>query len=138
MEFKTRKWIKPQDTNPSGSLFGGRVLCWIDEEAAICAIELLGNRRVVTKLMSEINFVSSAYVGDIVELGITATAFGKTSVTLRCEVRNTITHKSILTVDKMVFVNVDENGKPVPHGKTLPTPAQPLALVHTRETASAS
>jgi acyl-CoA thioesterase YciA len=135
MEFKTRKWVKPQDLNPRKTLFGGRLLCWIDEEAAICAIELLGNRSVVTKLMSEINFVSSAGEGDIIELGITATAMGRTSVTLRCEVRNTITHKSILTIDKMVFVNVDENGKPVPHGKTLPVPTQPLTLVHTRETA---
>jgi hypothetical protein len=31
---------------------------------------------------------------------------------------NKITRKSILTIDKMVFVNVDEYGNPVPHGKT--------------------
>jgi hypothetical protein len=30
---------------------------------------------------------------------------------------NKITRKSILTIDKMVFVNV-EYGNPVPHGKT--------------------
>jgi acyl-CoA hydrolase len=117
MEFKTRKWIKPQDLNPNGTLFGGRLLCWLDEEAAICAIELLGNRRVVTKAMSEINFVSSARAGDVIELGITATAFGRTSLTLQCEVRNKITQKSILTIDRIVFVNMDENGLPAPHGK---------------------
>ena len=37
---------------------------------------------------------------------------------MRCEVRNKITRKSILTIDKMVFVNVDEYGNPVAHGKT--------------------
>ena len=118
MNFHTRKWVKPEDLNPNGSLFGGSLLRWIDEEAAIYAIVQLGNPRVVTKYISEINFVSSAKQGDIIEMGITATDFGNTSLTMRCEVRNKITRKSILTIDKMVFVNVDEDGNPAAHGKT--------------------
>ncbi len=50
--------------------------------------------------ISEINFVSASRQGDIIELGITATEFGRTSITLTCEVRNKITRKSILTVQK--------------------------------------
>ena len=118
MNFHTRKWIKPEDLNPNGTLFGGSLLRWIDEEAAIYAIVQLENDRVVTKYISEINFVSSARQGDIIELGITATQFGRTSITMRCEVRNKITRKSILTIDKLVFVNLDENRNPFPHGKT--------------------
>ena len=118
MNFHTRKWIKPEDLNPNGTLFGGSLLRWIDEEAAIYSIVQLGNNRAVTKYISEINFVSSARQGDIVELGITATSFGKTSITLRCEVRNKITRKSILTIEKIIFVNLDENSNPAPHGKT--------------------
>ena len=118
MNFHTRKWIKPEDLNPNGTLFGGSLLRWIDEEAAIYSIVQLGNPRVVTKFISEIIFVSSAQSGDIIELVITATEFGNTSITLRCEVRNKITRKSILTIEKMVFVNVNEEGKPVAHGKT--------------------
>ncbi|SHL30376.1 acyl-CoA thioesterase [Phytopseudomonas punonensis] len=118
MNFHTRKWVKPEDLNPNGTLFGGSLLKWIDEEAAIYAIIQLGSQRVVTKLISEINFVASARQSDIIELGITATEFGRTSITMRCEVRNKITRKSILTVDKMVFVNMGEDGKPAPHGKT--------------------
>ncbi|GJH02261.1 acyl-CoA thioesterase [Paraburkholderia terrae] len=116
--FHTRKWVKPEDLNPNGMLFGGSLLRWIDEEAAIYAICQLDNQRVVTKFMSEINFVSSARQGDIIELGMTATHFGTTSITLRAEVRNKITRKSILTVEKMVFVNLDANGDPAPHGRT--------------------
>ncbi|BBP80797.1 MULTISPECIES: acyl-CoA thioesterase [Pseudomonas] len=118
MNFHTRKWVKPEDLNPNGTLFGGSLLKWIDEEAAIYAIIQLGSQRVVTKMMSEINFVSSARQSDIIELGITATEFGRTSMTMRCEVRNKITRKSILTIDRMVFVNLGEDGKPAPHGKT--------------------
>ncbi|MGK6352138.1 acyl-CoA thioesterase [Parapedobacter sp. DT-150] len=118
MNFHTRKWVKPEDLNPNGTLFGGTLLRWIDEEAVIYAIVQLGNPHVVTKFISEINFVSSAKQGDIIELGITATHFGRTSITLTCQVRNKITRKSILTIDKLVFVNLDEEGNPRPHGKT--------------------
>ncbi len=118
MNFHTRKWIKPEDLNPNGSLFGGSLLKWIDEEAAIYAICQLENSNVVTKYMSEINFVSSGKLGDIVEMGITATNFGNTSLTMRCEVRNKITKTSILTIDKIVFVNMNDSGEPTPHHKT--------------------
>jgi len=118
MNFHTRKWIKPEDLNPNGTLFGGSLLKWIDEEAAIYAIVQLENPLVVTKFISEINFLSSARKGDIIELGITATHFGRTSLTMCCEVRNKITRKTILTIDKMVFVNMDENGNLISHGKT--------------------
>lgn len=118
MNFHTRKWIKPEDLNPNGSLFGGTLLRWIDEEAVIYAIIQLGNPNVVTKYISEINFVSSAKKGDIIELGIRATVFGRTSLTMRCEVRNKITKKTILSIDRLVFVNLDQEGNPAPHGKT--------------------
>lgn len=118
MNFYTRKWVKPENLNAHGTLFGGALLSWIDEEAAIYAIIQLGTNNCVTKYMSEINFVSSAKQGDIVELGIKATHFGTTSITLTCQVRNKITQKVILTVDKMVFVCVDDNNVPFAHGKT--------------------
>ena len=118
MNFYTRKWVKPEDLNAHGTLFGGRILSWIDEEAAIYTIIQLGTNGCVTKYMSEINFISSAKQGDIIELGIKATHFGRTSLILACQVRNKITQKVILTVDKIVFVSVDGNGQPVPHGKT--------------------
>lgn len=118
MNFYTRKLIKPEDLNARNTLFGGSLLRWIDEEAAIYTIIQLGTNKVVTKYMSEINFVSSARQGDIVELGIKATAFGCTSLTLACQVRNKITQNLILTIEKIVFVSVDDEGVPFPHGKT--------------------
>lgn len=118
MRFHTRKWIKPQDLNPNGTLFGGRLLEWIDEEAALYAIIQLENPKTVTKFMSEIDFKSSAKPGDIVEIGLDVVAFGKASITLSCEVRNKMTRESIITIDKIVMVGLDELGKPKPHGKT--------------------
>jgi acyl-CoA thioesterase YciA len=116
IQFKTRKWVRPEDLNANGTLFGGSLLKWIDEEATIYAIIQMGNRRVVTKLMSEINFVASARQGDIIELGLVATRWGTTSLSMRCEVRNMVTHKNILTIDNIVFVNLGEAGRPEAHG----------------------
>lgn len=118
MNFHTRKWIKPEDLNPNGTLFGGRLLEWIDEEAALYAIIQLENPRTVTKFMSEINFRSSAKKGDIVEIGLEAVKFGTASLTLACEVRNKRTRETIITIDSIVMVSLDEDGKPAAHGKT--------------------
>lgn len=118
MNFHTRKWVKPEDLNPNGTLFGGRLLEWIDEEAALYTIVQLENRHIVTKFISEINFINAPVQGDIIEMGIEATNFGRTSITLRCEVRNKMTRQDILTIDKIVMVNLGPDGQPAPHGKT--------------------
>ena len=118
MRFHTRKWVKPEDLNANGTLFGGKVLAWIDEEAALYSIIQLESKKVVTKYISEINFMSTAKEGDIVEIGIDVIKFGHTSISLNCEVRNKMTHESIVTVDNIIMVNLDEKGNPAPHGKT--------------------
>ena len=118
MKFHTRKIVKPGDLNPNGTLFGGRLLEWIDEEAGLYTVIQLENSRVVTKYMSEINFVSSAQPGDIVEIGIKVVKFGNTSLILKSEVRNKMTRQTILTVENITMVNLDEHGKPAPHGQT--------------------
>ena len=119
MLFHTRKWVKPEDLNPNSTLFGGKLLAWIDEEVALYAIIQLENPRIVTKHMSEINFRSSAKKGDIIEIGIDIVKFGRTSLTLKCEVRNIMTHETITTVDTITMVSLDLDGKPLAHKKTL-------------------
>lgn len=118
MRFHTRKWVKPEDLNPNQTLFGGQLLAWIDEEAALYTIIQLENSKIVTKYISEINFMSSAKQGDIVEIGIEVVKFGRSSITLKCEARNKMTRETILTVDNIIMVNLGEDGKPTPHGKT--------------------
>jgi len=117
MKFHTRKWIKPEDLNANNSLFGERLLAWIDEEAALYAIIQLENQHVVTKYMSSINFMSSARVNDIIEIGIAPVKFGKTSLTLKCEVRNKMTRQTIITIDEIIMVNLGKDGQPKAHGK---------------------
>jgi acyl-CoA thioesterase YciA len=118
MRFHTRKWVKPEDLNANGTLFGGQLLAWIDEEAALYSIVQLENPKVVTKYMSEINFMSAAKQGDIIEIGIDVVKFGKSSLVLKCAVRNMMTRDIIITIENITMVNLDEDGKSKPHGKT--------------------
>jgi acyl-CoA hydrolase len=118
MKFYSSKIVKPQDLNPGGTLFGGTLLGWIDEDAAIFVISRLGSKRIVTKYMSEINFVNSARNGDIVEIGFEVVRYGNTSITVKCAVRNKMTRQEIIRIEKIVFVHIDANGRPFPHGIT--------------------
>lgn len=118
MRFHTRKWVKPEDLNPNGTLFGGKLLAWMDEELALYTIIQLENSRIVTKYMSEINFRSSAKQGDIIEIGIDVVKFGITSLVLKSEARNMMTRETIITIDTTTMVSLGEDGKPKPHGKT--------------------
>lgn len=119
MKFYSRKLIKPGDLNARNTLFGGALLRWIDEEAGIYAMTKLDTKSVVTKYISEINFVSSAQQGDVIEIGLGFKKIGRTSISFSCEVRNVFSKQTIIAIDNIVFVKVDENGIPTPHGKTL-------------------
>lgn len=118
MRFLTRKLVQPTDLNASNTLFGGRVLQWIDEEAAIFAGLEMKHRRVVTKSISAINFIAPAFQGDVVEIGVALKRVGKTSITVDVQVRDLTTQKIIVVIDEMVFVAVNEQGRPVKHALT--------------------
>ncbi len=116
MKFYSRRLIKPEHLNPANALFGGQLLSWIDEEAAIFASCQMKSTSIVTKLISEINFMTPARQGDVVEFGFELISLGASSITVSAQVRNKVTLIPIVSIDKMVFVNVNESGAPKPHG----------------------
>lgn len=118
MKYYTRRFVRPNDLNVSDRLFGGQLLSWIDEEAAIYATCQMKHDKVVTKYMSEIDFKTSARLGEILEFGLKVVDAGRTSITMRCEVRNKKTQVVVITIDRIVFVAIGDEGKPVPHGYT--------------------
>ncbi|GLX77283.1 acyl-CoA thioesterase [Thalassotalea insulae] len=119
MRFLSRRLVMPNDLNYAYSLFGGRALQWIDEEAAIYAICQLESNCLVTKHIGEISFEAPAMQGDVVEFGLETKEVGRTSITVSCLVRNKVTKKTICFADDIVFVKVDpKSRKAVAHGKT--------------------
>ncbi len=118
MKYYSRKLIKPGDLNANNTLFGGALLRWIDEEAGIYAMTKLNTNKVVTKYISEINFVASAKQGDVIEIGLEFQEIGNTSITFKCSVRNIFSKKEIISIDQIVFVKIDKNENPSAHGVT--------------------
>lgn len=118
LTYRTRRLVKTEDLNSRGTLFGGRLLEWIDEEASIFCFCQLGTRNIVTVHMSEINFKHPAKLGDVIEFGTDMVSFGNSSITLEMIVRNKRTKKTLLSVEKIVFVSLNEFGEPMPHGVT--------------------
>ena len=119
MQFSIYKVIKPAHLNPVGTLFGGKALEWIDEEATIFAGFAIDSTLVLTKSISGIQFKHPARQGDILEIGFAVVALGRTSVTVSAVIRNRVTKKEVMTVHEMVFVNINTDGVPEAHGKVL-------------------
>ena len=116
MKFLTRKLVTPADLNPRGTLHGGQLLKWIDEEGGIHACLELQTGLIVTKYISEIEFKFPVLEGDVVEIGMQTLEIGKSSCTLACDVRSIQGNRVVCSIDKMVYVRVNKYGLPKPHG----------------------
>ncbi|NCQ52135.1 acyl-CoA thioesterase [archaeon] len=119
MKNRNKRLVMSKDLNGANKLFGGTILAWIDEQAYIEVISLLNSQNVVTKFISAIEFISGATIGETVEITTELVSVGKTSLTLKIEVLNLSTHKTMAVVNEIVMVNVDKQGKPINHGFTM-------------------
>lgn len=108
--------IMPSETNHHKSIFGGQVLWYIDEIAALAAMKH-SKGEVVTASIDSVDFISSAYAGDVLDLESIVTSTGRTSmeVYVRVVCRDLKSGAERLTTESFVtIVAIDENGKPRP------------------------
>ncbi|AQQ54555.1 acyl-CoA thioesterase [Planococcus lenghuensis] len=116
------KLVLPPDTNHMGTIFGGTVLSYIDEIAAIAAMKHSRNV-VVTASIDTVNFFSSAKVGDILSLEAVVVSTGRTSmeVYVRVECQNMETSgKTLTTTALLTMVAIGADGKPTPVARVSP------------------
>jgi acyl-CoA thioesterase YciA len=83
--------MMPRDTNPHGTIFGGVLLSYIDQAAAIGArhevIKAGGPPpMLVTVAMNAVIFKEPVLVGDVVKFLTRLVKFGRTSVTIQVHV----------------------------------------------------
>ncbi len=114
-EIQMREMVMPSDTNPHGTIFGGKIMSWIDIAAAMCA-QRHCNNPVVTVHISDIDFISPIKLGHHVIISSSMNYVGKTSMVIGVKVQgeNPLTGKIYDTTKAYVtFVSLDEFGKPV-------------------------
>jgi len=106
--------ILPPDTNHHKTVFGGKVLAYIDEIAAITSMKHASGE-VVTASIDSVDFLSPAREGDVIELEGIVTSTGRTSMEVYVRVisRNLMTGEERLTTESFVtMVAVDAEGHP--------------------------
>ncbi|HEY4554224.1 MAG TPA: acyl-CoA thioesterase [Bacillaceae bacterium] len=131
--------VFPPDTNHHGTLFGGKLMSYIDDVASIAAIKFARNS-VVTASTDSVDFIKPIRVGDAVTLKAMVTWTGTSSM----EVFVKITSEHLLTGEESIaalsfltFVALDENGKPTPVPQVIPETEEERWLNETARTRAA-
>lgn len=109
--------MMPKDTNAHGTIFGGVILSYIDQAAAVEA-KRHGAGFIVTVAMREVVFHQPVYVGDLVSFYTRLVRIGRTSITISVEVISQPSDGSAqrkVTQAEVTFVNLDEKSRqPIP------------------------
>ena len=71
----------PRDTNPSGTIFGGVILSYLDQAGGVEARKH-ANKLFVTVAMRGVEFIAPVFVGDLVSFYTRTLKIGRTSVTV--------------------------------------------------------
>jgi acyl-CoA thioesterase YciA len=112
--LSTRAIAMPADTNPSGDIFGGWLVCQMDLAGGnVASVRTKG--RVVTVAIDALVFHKPVFVGDEVSCYAEVIRLGHTSLTLHIEawVRRALTDEVIkVTEGTFTFVAIDEDHKP--------------------------
>lgn len=107
--------VLPEDSNPKGTIFGGRVLALIDKCAAIVAMRH-ARTDVVTASLDTVSFLNKVRVGDVLMLdGRINAAFGSSmEIEVRVRSEDPLTGETRLTTTAYVtMVAVDGEGCPL-------------------------
>lgn len=114
--------VLPPDTNHLNTIFGGRILAYIDEIGALCAMKH-AKSTVVTASIDSVDFLSPAKAGDALTLEAFVTYTGRTSMEIYVKVvaKDLINQQERLTTESfLTMVAVDEQGKPRPVPQVYP------------------
>jgi acyl-CoA hydrolase len=107
--------VQPNDTNPIGTLHGGKLLYWMDECSAISATKH-SRAAVVTVSVDGVSFQNAIDIGSFVTIKAKVTRTFRTSMEVFIEVWSENIPKNTRIKSNeayYTFVAVDEHGKPI-------------------------
>lgn len=114
--------VQPPDTNYHGTVFGGRLVQWIDIAAAVSA-QRHSRRKVVTASIDDLHFGVPIKLGDIVVLRASVNYAHRTSmeVGVRVEREDPATGERIVAARAyLTFVGLDDDGGKAPVPPVVP------------------
>lgn len=114
--------VQPPDTNYHGTVFGGRVLEWIDTAAAVAA-QRHCRLKIVTASIDDMHFTVPMVLGDIVVLKASVNYAHRSSMEVGVRVeREAPESGERVTAAKayLTFVAIDDQGRPTPVPPVVP------------------
>ena len=105
--------VRPTDLNNANRLFGGTLMSWIDEAAAIVA-RRHANMNVITASVDNLNFLRAAHMRDLVVIIGKITYVGRTSMEIKVEsyAEHMDGTRELINRAYLTMVALDDNGKP--------------------------
>ncbi|MDG6901034.1 MAG: acyl-CoA thioesterase [Nitrososphaerota archaeon] len=121
----TARLMMPTDANVLGNVFGGAIMRYMDEVAAIVAWKHAGTN-AVTASIDRMNFYVPVHVGNVLILKASVNYVGRTSmeVGVRIEAQDPASGKTAHTGScYLTYVAIDDTGRPTQIPRLLPQTA---------------
>lgn len=131
--------VLPPDTNHHGTLFGGKLMAYIDTVASISATKL-ARKPIVTASTDSVDFIRPIRVGDAVTLESFVTYTGRSSmeVFVRVTTEHLLTgEQHVAAISFLTFVALGDDGKPAVVPKIIPETEEEKWLHETAENRAA-
>lgn len=109
--------VKTSDLGNGGNLFGGKLLAWVDADAASLAMQVCDTPKMITISIDKCEFKRPAKEGQLLKIYGEVNNIGNTSITLNIEARSHNVYsgnQDIILATTIKFVRVDEIGSPIP------------------------
>ena len=105
--------IMPAHLNPSGRLFGGTLMAWIDETAGMVGLRH-AQMNVTTASVDNLKFLRGAYMGERLLICGKVTHVGNTSMEIKVDtfVESNDGGRELINQAYLTLVGLDENDKP--------------------------
>ncbi|MDA3923445.1 MAG: acyl-CoA thioesterase [Kiritimatiellae bacterium] len=110
----TYKLVMPEHLNKFGDLFGGNMLKWVDEVAAMAVFIDFPGSRFLTIGMDQIEFKRPVKNGAVLKFVITPLKEGHTSVTYSVSVVEPNHYDNPYFTTSVTFVRVNKEMKKIP------------------------
>ncbi len=107
--------VRPNHLNAVGRLFGGILMQWIDEVAALTA-KRHAHKNVTTASVDNLRFLKGAYQNDVIIIKGKLTYVGRTSMEVEADtyIEDLEGKRTLINQAFFTMVALDENDRPVP------------------------
>jgi acyl-CoA hydrolase len=124
--------VFPEDINPRGTLYGGRMMYWIATAGTLTASRC-ARGPVVLGAMDDLDFLHPVYLGEVVTVSSQVEYIGRASLEVGVEVysehpRTGIARKT--TSSHLAFIALDEREQPRPVGTVITAASDAERVAH--------